>query len=323
MGAATSSRRIATNGIYINVVEKGDGPLVLFVHGWPELSHSWRHQIDAIGDAGYKAAAIDVRGYGESDKPWDISAYAMKELVADIKGVIETLSPDKKAVLVGHDWGAPIVHATTLLAPDHIRAVVGMSVVHSAPNDAKPTDLFRMAFPGKFFYILYFQTPGIADTELGRNTERSLRIFYHVASGEFEATRINFDKPDTATFLEGMPDPGKHPSFLTDDDFEAYVRSFSQGGWRGPLNRYRNIDGDWELMRTLDDHTIKCPSLFIGGAKDGVRYMIPGMDMFESATNHLADCRGVVVIEGAGHWVQQENPGATNAALLKFLAEID
>lgn len=316
-------KRVSVGSVSINTASIGEGPLVTFVHGWPELSHSWRHQMRAVAEAGFRAVAVDVRGYGASDKPWPVEAYSLKELGGDVAGVIEHFAPGQQSVLVGHDWGAPIVYATTLARPDLVRAVAGMSVPHTAPPPAAPTDLWKMVYKDKFFYMTYFQQQGIAELEFGQNNERALRMIYNSIAGDREKNTWLADRPADSAFLTGMKDTGKRPSFMTEDDFQTYVTSFSVGGWRGPINRYRNLDQDWQDARARDDHNITCPALFIGGSKDPVRHFVPGHDAFKRADALLTDCRGALIIEGAGHWVQQEAPAEVNAALLDFLASLD
>lgn len=318
-----TEERIHTGKLKINTVSTGAGPLVLFVHGWPELSHSWRHQMKAVAAAGFRAMAVDVRGYGASDKPWEIEAYSLNELASDIAAVIEKAAPGKKAVIAGHDWGAPIVYTTALNHRELIRAVIGMSVPHTGPAPALPTDLWKMVYKDKFFYMTYFQQPGVAELEFGQNNERALRMIYNSIAGDREKNTWLADRPANSAFLTGMKDTGKRPSFMTEEDFQAYVRSFSVGGWRGPINRYRNLDRDWHNANERADHQITCPALFIGGSRDPVRHFVPGHDAFERADLLLPDCRGKHIIDGAGHWVQQEAPAEVNAAVLEFLGTLD
>ncbi|THD59376.1 MAG: alpha/beta hydrolase [Bradyrhizobium sp.] len=136
---------VQTNGIRLRVALAGKGPLVVLVHGWPESWYSWRHQIPALAEAGYRAAAPDVRGYGGSDKPAAIEAYAIKEMCADIAGLVEGLG-ERQAILVGHDWGAPIVWNTSLFFPQRVRAVAGLSVPHAGRGPAPRIELFRNTY---------------------------------------------------------------------------------------------------------------------------------------------------------------------------------
>ena len=165
---------------------EGQGPLVVMVHGFPESWYSWRHQMGPVAQAGFKVCALDVRGYGGSSRPEAIEAYDMEHMVADVAGVIETLSPDAPAVLVGHDWGAPIVWNTALIRPDRVRAVAGLSVPYTGVPKRPFTDLIENVFTsrGKFFYQAWFQNVGPAEAELEADPRASLRKFYYAISGD-------------------------------------------------------------------------------------------------------------------------------------------
>ena len=160
-------RTIDTGEVALRCAVEGEGPLVIMVHGFPESWYSWRHQIGPVADAGFTACAVDVRGYGGSDKPQPVEAYAMERIVGDLIGLRKALSPDAPAVLVGHDWGAPIVWNSALTHPEHFRAVAGMSVPFSGVPQRPFTEVFREHFTsqGRFFYQEYFQEPGVAEAE--------------------------------------------------------------------------------------------------------------------------------------------------------------
>ncbi len=309
-----------TNGIRVRAAVAGSGPLVIFVHGWPELWYSWRHQLGALEEAGYRAVAMDVRGYGGSDKPDPVEAYTMRELTADVVGLIDALG-EQQAVLVGHDWGAPICWNTAALFPARVSAVAGLSVPHLQRPPAPPIDIMRQLFAGRFFYQLYFQEEGVAESELEQDVKTSLRSIYYVASGNASAdeARTFADKPEDSGLLDGLPDPDVLPGWLSEVDLDYFAAEFEAGGFRGPINRYRAQNLDWHQLPELATLTVDQPSCFIGGAKDGVRSMIPGRDLFEGAGAHCTDFRGTTIIDGAGHWVQQEAPDTVNQALLEFL----
>src|SRR6202795_3356300 len=182
MTAEITHRAVKANGINMHIAEAGEGPLVLLVHGFPELWYSWRHQLPALAEAGYHAVAPDVRGYGQSDAPQAIEAYAMKEHLADAVGILDALGAET-AVVVGHDWGAPMAWNSAVLYPQRYRAVVGLSVPFLQRSPAPPTELFKAVFKDNFFYMLYFQEPGVAEKELGADPRKSLRTFLCAASG--------------------------------------------------------------------------------------------------------------------------------------------
>jgi len=312
-------RQIETNGISMHIAEAGSGPLVLMIHGFPELWYSYRHQIPALAEAGYHAVAIDVRGYGRSDAPRAIDAYSMKNMTADVAGVLDALGEDT-AVVVGHDWGSPIAWNSAVLYPERFRAVIGMSVPYFPRPPAPPTRLFKQAFGDTFFYILYFQEPGVAEAELEADVRRSMSLFLYAASGDAPQERSNWVKPRTATFLEGMPAMESLPPWLTSDDLDYFVSEFERTGFRGGLNRYRNMDRDWEELPQLDGAKVTQPAQFIYGDRDGVIAMNPAGP--ELMKQNVPNLRSIVKLPGAGHWTQQERPDEVNAAMIAFLEDL-
>jgi pimeloyl-ACP methyl ester carboxylesterase len=309
---------VAANGIHLRVALAGKGPLVLLVHGWPESWYSWRHQIPFLAEVGYRVAAPDVRGYGGSDKPEPIEAYAIKEMCADIAGLIDALG-ESQAILVGHDWGAQIVWNTALFYPEKVRAVVGLSVPYLGRGPEPRVELFRKIYKDRFFYQLYFQEPGVAEAELEADVRTSLRKIYYGASGDAMRKGLRADKPADARLLDGLPDPEPFPAWLTPADIDYYVGEFQRSGFRGPLNRYRTSKLDFAQQAAIADKRIEQPAAFIAGSLDPVLRFVPGVDMIEMMRARIADLRLVKLIEGPGHWVQQERPVDVNAALDTFL----
>jgi len=309
-------RFLSANGIRHHVVEQGSGPLVLLLHGWPEGWYSWRHQLGALAEAGYRAVAADVRGYGQTDAPADVAQYRMREMVGDAVGLVDALG-EADAVVVGHDWGAAIAWQCALRRPDRFRAVAALSVPFTARAPAPPIAIFRKRFEGRFFYMLYFQQPGVAEAELEADPRRSLRLIYYAASGEAPAAPGFFGKPAGAKLLDGMVDPPALPAWLTEDDLDLYATDFARAGFRGGLNRYRNMDQDWEELADLAGAKVQTPALFIVGAKDLGMTLRP--DAVEAMRKHVVDLRDALVVPGAGHWIQQEAPAQTNEALIAFL----
>lgn len=312
---------IQTNGVRLRVALAGKGPLVILVHGWPESWYSWRHQIPVLVAAGYRVAAPDVRGYGGSDKPPEIEAYGIKQLAGDIAGLVPALGEDK-AILIGHDWGAPIVWNTALFHPDRVRAVAGLSVPHTGRGPVPRVELFKRMYKDRFFYQLYFQTPGVAEAELEADVRTALRKVYYWASGDFVRAGHKVEKAADAKLLDGLPDPQPFPAWMSDAELDYYTAQFQQGGFRGPLNRYRTSDIDFAQQEEIKDRKIEQPSAFIAGTLEPVLRFLPGVDMVELMGKHMTDLRLVELIEGAGHWVQQERPREVNTALLKFLATL-
>ena len=320
-------RNVSTNGVNLRVAVQGTGPLVVMVHGFPESWYSWRHQIGPIAAAGFTACAIDVRGYGGSDKPQAVEAYAMKEMAADVAGVIDALSPGKPAVLMGHDWGAPIVWHTAVLHPKHVRAVAGLSVPYFALPPAPLNHIFKAMYTdqGKFFYMAYFQDEGVAEAEFEADVRGSLRRLYFASSADSNGRWGNMHKPAGEPMLKGLDDPNPFPSWLSNADIDYYVREFEGSGFRGPLNRYRNFERDFALMSAVPDRIIHQPSLFLAGEKDMVLKMFgdAGFAAIEARLReNVADLRGFHLIPDVGHWTQQEKPDACTGVLIDWLATL-
>lgn len=315
-------RFTVTNGdIALSVIADGPadaaGPPILCVHGWPELAWSWRHQIAHFARAGHRIAALDVRGYGDSSKPADIASYTMAELTGDVAAVIDALGG--KAILFGHDWGAPIVWQTAVRYPDKVAAVAGLSVPYTPTGDFSFLQVVRKLYEGKFFYQLYFQEPGVAEAEFEGDPDALLKV-YHGASGAGMGQLSREPKGPDDRFLTGMPAPDALPAWLPADDLAVYKAAFAKGGWTGPLNRYRAQDLDHEQRAGVVGLHVTQPAAFVAGTLDPVRRFIPGRDGYADAGAACDDFRGTTLIEGAGHWVQQEAPAETNAALERFVA---
>jgi pimeloyl-ACP methyl ester carboxylesterase len=305
--------------VALNVAVQGSGPLILCVHGWPELWYSWRHQIEHFSQRGYTVAALDVRGYGKSSKPAEIAAYSMKNIASDVAAVIDALGGGQ-AILFGHDWGAPIVWNTALLHTGKVRAVAGLSVPYLPRGEASFLTMARAIYAGRFFYQLYFQPEGVAEAELEADVATSLRKIYFALSGQAPLNKWTEPKPADARLLDGMTDPKPFPAWMSEADMAVYVEAFKAGGFRGPINRYRAQEIDFADLEPYAGALIAQPACFIGGERDIVRAFVPGVDLFEHPDAACADFRGSTIIPGAGHWVQQEAPAATNAALEAFLA---
>jgi len=303
----------------LNVAVKGEGPLIVCVHGWPELWYSWRHQIEHFAAKGYRVAALDVRGYGKSSKPTEIAAYSLKHICSDVAAVIDHFGGGH-AALFGHDWGAPIVWDTALLYPGKVRAVAGLSVPYGPRGDASILTFWRTLYAGRFFYQLYFQAEGVAEAELESDIPSALRKIYFALSGDAPLNAWLAEKPPTAKLLDAMVDLRPFPAWLSAADLEVYVEAFRAGGFRGPLNRYRAQDIDFADLADLAGKRVTQPAYFVGGERDAVRSFVPGVDLYANPGAACADFRGSVIIPNVGHWVQQEAPAETNAALDAFLA---
>ena len=312
-----AERRIATNGIELNIAEQGEGPLVLMLHGFPESWYSWRHQFEPLAAAGYHAVAPDMRGYGKSDKPANIEAYNQVEVVNDIIGLIPALGYDT-AIVIGHDWGAPTAWSCALNHPDRVSAVGALSVPFSARSPVQPMPAMREIFKGQFFYQLYFFEPGVAEAEFEKDIRTALKKFLVMAAGETDLTTLSARGPDDDMFT-GLPNPETLPAWLKETDLDFYTAEFERSGMRGPLNYYRNHDLTWELTEGAPTE-IHQPAMFVAGDRDGVIMMAAAA--LQAMPDHVKDLRINELIPGIGHWTQQEAPDKVNDALLRFLAQL-
>ncbi len=313
-----TTRELSVNGVELHVTEAGVGPPVIFAHGFPELAYSWRHQLPAIGAAGYHAVAPDQRGYGRSSRPEAIEDYDINALTGDLLGLLDDLG-EARAVFVGHDWGALLVWQLALLHPDRVAGVVGLSVPFMPRPPMPPVELMRQVLGDAFFYIIYFQEPGVADAELGRDPRETMSRMLagmpsHADPPDFSQALAN----DGRGFVARLPEFTQLPDWLSQAELDHYVDEFTRTGFTGGINWYRNLDRNWALTERIDGAKVAVPSLFIGGAADPVLVMTPPSVM----DGWLEDHRGTVVIDGAGHWVQQEKPTEVNAALVTFLEGI-
>ena len=311
-------------GLTLRAAVTGQGPLVVLVHGFPESWYSWRHQIGPIAAAGFRVAALQVRGYGDSAKPQDVAAYAITELAGDVAALIDALEPSGQAILIGHDWGAVIVQTTALVHPEKVRAIASLSVPAFMHGARKPSDIWAEIYADRFYYMRYFQPEGVAEAEFEPDLDRFVRVFFLSLSAQGSMTDNGLFRPKgTTRLLDGLPDPGTDlPAWLSQDDVDYYAESFRKGGLRGPLNRYRCVDRDWTLMAPYADRMIDQPSLFIAGLQEPTRYMVPGVDRFDNPVPRFTDCRGVHLLDGAGHWVQQEKPQEVTRLLVDFVKGI-
>ncbi len=319
-------RSLDTNGLRMHIAELGHGPLVVLCHGFPESWYSWRHQLQALAEAGFHAVAPDMRGYGQTDRPEAIDQYTLFHLVGDIVGLIDALGYES-AVVVGHDWGAPVAWHAALLRPDRVRAVIGLSVPFRPRGSARPTTLMPQT-DDAVFYQLYFQEPGVAEAELERDVRTTLRHIYYSASGDAPRGPHTAGAPDVGMvprrggLLSRMGALTSLPACMTENDLEFYVTEFSRTGFRGGLNWYRNIDRNWALLAPFAGAQVIVPALYVAGDRDlvvgfrGMDQLIPNLKKF------VPQLRRTLMLPGCGHWTQQERPREVNAAMLDFLRSL-
>ena len=278
-------------------MERGAGNPVVLLHGFPELAHSWRHQVDALAAAGYRVIAPDMRGFGRSDAPEEVEAYDVVELCGDVARLLDERDAPRAAI-VGHDWGATVAWNFALMHPERTVCVAGLSVP-LVPNAPVPPLTIMREMLGDDFYVLWFQEPGVAEEALGRDVRRTL-LTPEVWTAEWAA----------------RDEQPRVPAFMTDDDVAMYVSEYERTGFRGGLNWYRNMDRNWELTRQYDDRRVEVPALFMAGTRDStMKWLSPDV-----MAGRVPDLR-VELVEGAGHWLQQERPDEVNRALLGLLRD--
>jgi len=316
-------RFIETNGIRMHVAEAGVGPLVLLCHGFPESWYSWRHQLQALADAGFHVVAPDMRGYGQTDAPQAVEKYTLLHLVGDVVGLVDALG-EKQAVIAGHDWGAPVAWHAALLRPDIFRGVVGLSVPHRPRSPVPPTTVMPKTNDA-VFYQLYFQAPGVAEAEFGRDPRRTIHSMLFGASGDAPPREANAPVgmvPVGGGFLRTAPERLPLTDWLTQADIDFYAAEFARTGFRGGLNWYRNIDRNWELLAGYRGAKVMVPALYMAGDRDLV-VAFPGMDQLIANLNaFIPQLRERVMLPGCGHWTQQERANEVSTAMIHFLKSL-
>ena len=305
------------NGIHMRVAVQGRGPLVLLCHGFPESWCSWRHQLAALASAGYRAVAPDMRGYGGTDAPLDVASYTMLHHVGDMTELVHALS-ETQAVIVGHDWGAPVAWSAALLRPDIFRAVVGLSVPFSPPSGVNLLDALEKQGI-KTFYMQYFQTPGVAESELDADPEATLRRLAYSMSGDGPGRVVAGVLAPGAGFLDNTVEPDVLPAWLDREDLAYVAREFSRTGFRGGLNWYRSMALSTQWLAPWRGAVIHQPSLFVAGARDDVLKFPSARSQIDHFPTTLPGLRGCHILDGAGHWIQRERAAAVNEFLVAFL----
>ena len=317
-----SHRMVDTRTLRMHVAISGpdDGPVVLLCHGFPEGWYSWRHQLAALGDAGFRVLAPDQRGYGGTDAPSGVDAYTLLHLTGDLVALLDALEIPT-ATIVGHDWGAPVAWNTALLRRDRFPAVVGLSVPCWAPGFPPTTEGFRKAFGDGFFYLLYFQAEGVAEAELDADIRGTLRRLFYSLSADIPPDQAGFLDPSAHCLNDLLREPDALPEWLTAEDLDVYTGEFEKvGTFRHALNWYRCLDRDAALMSCFAGAQIQQPALFIGSDRD-----LPlghTNDSVLATRQWVPNLREPVWIDDCGHWIQQEQPEQVNQMLIEFLATV-
>jgi pimeloyl-ACP methyl ester carboxylesterase len=318
MTSEVTHRTVETNGIRMHLAEAGTGPLVVLCHGFPESWYSWRHQLPALAEAGFRAAAPDMRGYGQTDHPDAIDQYTLFHILGDMVGLLDALGANQ-AVIAGHDWGASVAWHAAQLRPDRFRGVAALSVPFRARGSVRPTTLMPQT-DDTIWYQLYFQEPGVAEAEYDRNA----RAVFHAGRISISGDALPSTRPFGMVPRRGTPFRWDAPApllppWLTEADIDFYTAEFTRTGFRGGLNWYRNIDRNWELLAPFDGLRVTVPALYIVGDRDPV-IKFPGMD------RHIADLekfvpqlRRTIILPGCGHVTQEERAAEVNTAMIDFL----
>ena len=297
-GHPVTHRSAKLSEITMHIAESGDGPPVILLHGFPELWYSWRHQLPALADAGYHAVAPDQRGYGTTSIPTTVTDYDINHLTGDVVDLIDHLGATR-ATVIGHDFGALVAWALALIHPDRVHAVAGLSVPYVPRTPVAPTEFFRQLM-GDDFYMLWLQQPGAADTAFHDDIERAI-------AGQWVTDRHGW---------QTAPDPPRFP-WRAPRDQQVYIDAFRRNGFTGPLNWYRNLDRNWELLAPIEHATIDCPAMFLAGQNDPVLQFMPPTVM----EGYVTDLRICATVPGVNHWIQEEVPEHVNQHLLNFLAD--
>ncbi|MGB9338632.1 MAG: alpha/beta hydrolase [Polyangiales bacterium] len=336
---------IESNGIRMHAVSQGQGPAVLFCHGFPGLWYSWRHQLPVVAEAGFRAIAVDMRGYGRTERPLPATEYGNHTIVADLTGVLDALG-EQQAVFVGHDFGAQAAWAAALHAPQRVSGVVSLAVPYGVgfarkkkapkpeskpgaprPRGPKPSETYAAIAKSHFLHLHYFQKVGPAEAELGGNPRRFLKRIYWALSARGSLLDFKNFPAEGTGYLDVLADP-KEPlpwPWLCEADLDYLVEQYMQTGpetaFIGGLNSYRAMDINWERDPEYGRSKIEHPALFLCGEKDPVLQIITPKTL-ETMPERVSDLRGIELIPSAGHFVQQEQPEAVNRHLLEFLRSV-
>lgn len=300
------------NGLTMAVHEQGEGPPVVLLHGFPELAYSWRHQLPALADAGYRAIAPDQRGYGRTSAPGDVSDYRMSQLIADVHGLLDALGLDS-AIFVGHDWGALVLWQMAMLAPARIDKLVILNIPHYPRLPVDPIGVMRERF-GNDFYIVNFQDSDEADRVFGGNP----RHFIDRMMRKNQLTREQFAKLPPqhqviSLLRQTLSSNASGEALLSDEELDYYADGFGRSGFAGPINWYRNWSQNWKQLEGVDQH-IDIPTLFIGADNDvliGLQHIEGMKPLVKNLTIEMLEC---------GHWTQQEKPDEVNRLIVDWLS---
>ncbi len=316
MSTFPEARLIKTNGIELAVYEMGpsNGVPIVLCHGFPELAYSWRYQLPALAEAGYRVIAPDQRGYGGSSRPQAVESYDIVHLTGDLAGLLDALSIER-AIFVGHDWGGLVVWQMPLWHPKRVAGIIGVNTPFLPRPPVDPIQAMRHAY-GDNMYIVFFQQPGVADAILAKDVARSFRFFMRKSG----IRAVDYAKlPKQARNLELVRALGEDESgwsgelLLSPQELKFFVETYERTGFTGGINWYRNFTRNWQLSENLPQK-VDVPALMIMAEDDVV--LSPAMA--DGMERYVPDLEKVL-IKGCGHWTQQEAPQGTNSAMLDWL----
>ena len=313
-----AERTIETATIRMRVLEQGEGPLVLLLHGFPDLADSWESQLQALADAGFRAVAPDLRGYGGSEAPLDVEAYDLVELSSDVVALMDALG-EEQATIVGHDWGAIVAWSSVLFHPERFRGLVSMGFSYGGHESMVSLANLQAAFGANFFYVLYYQEPGVAEAELDGDPRALFERVFVSPDTVLEPAPITSPRADAGGLLGRLGRPVERPGWLKADQLDRYVETFERTGFRGGLNYYRNIDRNIERARPLAGVVTEVPVLFLAGERDLVLGGATA-DQLRAVMTPVTRELTVQLLPDAGHWIQRARAAEVNEALLGFLA---
>ena len=318
MIANAERKMIPANGIELETFVAGSGTPVVLCHGFPELAFSWRHQVGPLAEAGYRVIVPNQRGFGASSAPPEVEAYDLDSLAGDVVGLLDALG-EPRAIVIGHDWGAPVAWHTALRHPERVMAVASLSVPHARRGSVPPLLAMRAAAgPGFVHYVDYFQTPGVAENEFEHDVRSGLLGFLWSISGDAPKEERFRPIPAGGRFIDSITVPKALPPWLSEEDLSVYVKAFEASGFRGGLNWYRNVMRNWQRSADLSEARVLKPALFITGSRDPARNPGAIAQLAEVVPNLAA----THVLEGCGHWTQQERPEQVNQLLLEWLLTV-
>ena len=296
------------------VYEQGEGPAIILLHGFPELAYSWRHQLPALAEAGYRAIAPDQRGYGNTAAPPNVSDYRVEELIGDVHGLLDGLELES-AIFIGHDWGAILLWHMAILAPDRIQKLIILNIPYYRRPPIDPITMMRQRY-GDGFYIVNFQDSDEADRVFAEDPAH----FFDVVMRQKQISRQRFDSlpPEhkVVNFIRSLQQE-RHSGepLLLDEERDYYAAAYANSGFTGPINWYRNWTHNWRVTEGVDP-TITIPTLFIGAVDD----VIVAPEQIEAMKPLVTD-HTIHMLGDCGHWSQQEKPAAVNRLILDWLVQ--